>query len=592
VTTELITIVEIDQPQCSLIYGSAPCTAALGTTGEHKCFNTWATCQDQDNYDATELTLRFFSEVENPPKNLQMLPLVRGVNSRPTELNIVGGDPGSSPLGKRARVTIRMGDMPYHDRLVDKYWRDRLSGAGQVSGIGYDPAERGTFWTKWLARNPNYATIPVRVRRGTIDQATGSLSNMQTEHYILDSIDGPGSRGEVTITAKDILALADNDRAVAPAPSPGRIQAEITAAANVPITATLLPAGVGDTDYSASGRLRIGREIFTFTRSSDTLTLTARAQNGTDATTHNADSTVQECYVVTNTRVDSVIEDLLTNYAGVDAAYINASDWGDEAGRWLSTYDLNAVVSEPTGVTQLIGEILQVCTCFVWWDAENQQIQFRAIRPQLTARNVDDTSHILADSFQQVTKADERITQLIIFYDQINPTERQNEGSNYARANVFFPPGTRAPNDTDERVRTIHTRWLTGANIGEVVSTGAKIMQRYYRAPVKTSFALDRSEDDIELADVVGVFHHSLTDAVGNAREFPAQIIGIERLEGGSRIQYTAIPYDFAGRFGYIVANGTLPYLFVSGDQRQLGVWFADETTNEMPNGDPAYVFA
>jgi hypothetical protein len=589
VTTELITIVEIDQPFCTRVYGDSPCTAVLGVTGAHKCYNTWATCQDKSNYSADVLTLRFFSEIENPPKPLQMLPLLRGVSDRPTELNVVGGDAGISPLGRRARVTISMADMPYHDRLVDKYWRERLSGAAQASGIGYTPTERGTFWSKWLARNPNYATLAVRVRRGTVQDAAFSLASLKTESYILDSIDGPGSGGGVTITAKDILALADNDRALAPKPAQGRIQDAISDSASAPIVATLLPAGVGAANYSASGRVRIGKEIFSFTRSGDALTLTARALSGTSAQSHKANDSAQECYFVDDSPFHAVISNLLLDYAGIDPAFIDFTEWNDEATTWLSTYNLNAVISEPTGVTKLIGEILQASISYLWWDAEAQKIRLRALRPQQTVKSVDDYSNILQSSLAQATKADERITQLVIFYDVINAAERATESSNFARARVFFPPASRAPNDVEERIKTIYTRWLDSSNDAEVLNTGTKIIQRYYKAPVKTVFMLDRADQDLKLADVIDLQHYAITDENGEPYNFPAQIIGLEHTDGGARIKITAIPYDFAGRFAYIMNNGTLDYLASSQDERQLGAWFSDNG-GLMANSDPPYL--
>jgi hypothetical protein len=45
------TFVEIELPVCTLTYGESPCTAALGVTGDKKCFNTRKTCQDIANYD-------------------------------------------------------------------------------------------------------------------------------------------------------------------------------------------------------------------------------------------------------------------------------------------------------------------------------------------------------------------------------------------------------------------------------------------------------------------------------------------------------------------------------------------------------------
>ena len=52
-------IVEIKQPICSRAFGTSPCTAS--GTGDTKCYNTRATCQDAANFalDTTPLSLFF-----------------------------------------------------------------------------------------------------------------------------------------------------------------------------------------------------------------------------------------------------------------------------------------------------------------------------------------------------------------------------------------------------------------------------------------------------------------------------------------------------------------------------------------------------
>ena len=47
---EPVQIVEVITPKCNNVHGSAPCTATQ--TGSAKCFNTRATCNDIDNYQA------------------------------------------------------------------------------------------------------------------------------------------------------------------------------------------------------------------------------------------------------------------------------------------------------------------------------------------------------------------------------------------------------------------------------------------------------------------------------------------------------------------------------------------------------------
>ena len=51
---EPVEIIEIITPKCSNVYGVSPCTAS--GSGDIKCFNTRATCQDASNYQARPLT--------------------------------------------------------------------------------------------------------------------------------------------------------------------------------------------------------------------------------------------------------------------------------------------------------------------------------------------------------------------------------------------------------------------------------------------------------------------------------------------------------------------------------------------------------
>ena len=46
---EVIQIVEIKQPFCAHVFGTAPCTAIAG--GDARCYNTRATCRDAENFE-------------------------------------------------------------------------------------------------------------------------------------------------------------------------------------------------------------------------------------------------------------------------------------------------------------------------------------------------------------------------------------------------------------------------------------------------------------------------------------------------------------------------------------------------------------
>ena len=134
----------------------------------------------------------------------------------------------------------------------------------------------------------------MRVYSGYLEQdGSFNAANFEVRTYVIEQWDGIDTNGITKITAKDILKLASDDRAVAPKASIGKITLDMTTSTT---SVNLTPTGIGS-DYGSSGYVRIGSEVMAFTRSGDTLTLT-RAQKGTTASTHKQGDTVQLCYQV------------------------------------------------------------------------------------------------------------------------------------------------------------------------------------------------------------------------------------------------------------------------------------------------------
>jgi len=158
-TRRPVTYCDIHQKTCSLTYGSAPCTAAVGTTGATKCFNTRATCQDLDNFAETTKTLRLVEPVQSVPFDWDAIPSLRRVSIKPAKLSYAGLLRGTSPLGVRGAVTIEVQDHTDGDSLTDPYLADRA----------YDPVTRGTFWGKWLARHQDWTDLQVDVVTAELD---------------------------------------------------------------------------------------------------------------------------------------------------------------------------------------------------------------------------------------------------------------------------------------------------------------------------------------------------------------------------------------------------------------------------------------
>jgi len=575
---EPITIVEIDQDFCSLRYGVSPCTAAVGVTGGRKCFNTLPTCQDTSNYDKGNLTLRFSTPTSAYPQKLTAIPIITSVSTNPTQLNVGGGDLNNSPLGLRATVKVQMRDIPYNDRLVDPYRTDR----------GYNPEDKGMFWSKWLARNLYYQNRAMRIYEGYVGQ---DLSQMQTRHYFIDKITGPDSNGRVEITAKDVLKFADNKKSQCPKANTGVLDEDID---DIDTSFDISPTGIGAEEYPASGYAIIGDELVDYTRSSDTITLVERGLRGTSASDHDEGDSFQEVKVFDTVRVDSVIKELLEDFADVPSEYIPFTDWQAEAARWLADYDLTAWITDPTGVNKLLGEILQQCICNIWWDDIDQEIKFKPMRPVDpsidTTYILNEDANIIAESLKTERDADQRISQVWIYYNQYNPVENLDEPSNFGRLSINADLTLEGEDKYGEsRVRKIFSRWFTTDNSGQVITTSANLLFRYGINPLYVTLSLDAKDRAIKVGDVVRITHRALVDDTGEP--FPTILQVIRRLENdpGHRVEYRCQIFGFVNRYGYIMANGSPDYDDATEDEREEGMWISEDDEPYFSDATDAY---
>jgi hypothetical protein len=217
-----------------------------GQTGTIMCFNSRSTCQDIANFTDAGATLRFAVGTEYLPKTIDCIPNILDVKFTPATVSLGEG------LGGRASLEVTFRDSPHSDTGTgfDKYTWTRT----------YDPYSQGSLFGKFRTRHPYLQGRNIRVIRGLLGQA---LADMDTRHYIVESFNGPDLDGVYTLIAKDVLKLADGDRAQAPIASTGTLSAAIDA---VQTTLVLAPPGVGNLEYPTSGYLNISEEIVGYTR--------------------------------------------------------------------------------------------------------------------------------------------------------------------------------------------------------------------------------------------------------------------------------------------------------------------------------------
>ena len=519
---EKVVFLEIDQPLCSLTYGSAPCAAVLGTTGTRKCFNTEATCQDLNNYTPGTLTLRFCEPQQNVLQYGNVIPaLVPGsLDIAPAAVNLGGMDEDAAALGQREVVTARLSNFAHSDHLVDPYRLQRLSGAAQSDSIGYDPYASGTFWGKWLARNPYYTTYAVRVRDGTLGQA---LNDMDVRHYLLASIDGPSNAG-VRLTAKDLFTRIEEEKAVAPLASRGELSANIT---GTPSTFSVLPSGIGNEDYPASGYVSIGEEIIQFTRSGDTFTVVARGALGTAASDHNDEDLVQLVLVYTSDLAHDIVYDLLLNYTTLSSGELPKTVWDTAMAAVTELY--TGYIAKPTPVLELVGELAVQAGFTTWPNVRTGLVEMVALRAAVATAAIDSERDIVADSLELRPRQDKRLSEVWVHYGQISPVGDIEDAQNYRSRVVAVDPLAAARYGTP-RIREVFSRWIPAFGRTNALKIGNRLLEVFLNPPLEARFRLEAKKLPLlRLAQPVTLTLDDLEDDTGLPRTVSHAVTEIGR---------------------------------------------------------------
>lgn len=511
-----LTFIEIDIPVCSLAYGVSPCTAEIGETGSRKCFNTLATCQDRANFTETTVTLRFAVGTDYLEESgIEAIPVIEKVDLSPAIVSL-GED-----LGQRASLSVKFNDTPWSDTGpgFDPY----------VSERPYDPFKQGSFWAKFRARQPYLRGRNLRWIVGLLGQ---SLEEMETRHFIVESTNGPDDTGEFEIIAKDILKLADGDRAQAPKVSKGYVSSGIT---NSATSLTLAPTGIGAT-YPASGLLALGNnEVVSFTRSGDTVTLTARGLNGTTAVAHPAQDEVQVVLQYTSQRPSTIIRDLLVNYADVPSSYIDLTAWETEAQAFNSRL-YTAIIGVPTSVNKLISELIQQAGLVVWWDDVAQAVRFQVLRQIPTdAERFDDYNTL--GKLQIEDQPNRRISEVWTHYSQINPLGGQDDPVNYRSKEVLIDLDAKSDYGS-AAIKKIYSRWIPAGGRSAAARINTILLGRFRDPPRRFTFPVYKhGVETPTLGEGCVLEAFALQDETGALAETPLQIVRL----GGDEAEYRVV---------------------------------------------------
>lgn len=395
----------------------------------------------------------------------------------------------------------------------------------------YDPNTRGTFWGKWLARNPYYSGYPLRVYEGFLGD---DVEDMRVRHYIIDRVEGPAD-GQVRVIAKDTFTKLEAKKAMAPPASRGELGSTISAVSS---SATLSPSGIGDEDYPhrdgspSEMYLAIGDELIKSSRSDDTLSLTQRGALGTTADEHEDEDLVQWVLVYFAQRAIDIVYDLLVNYGGIPAESIDFDDWEEQAEDLEQLY--TAVIATPTPVAKLVGELCQQAGFTVWHDTATGMVNLRALRATASTATITDDGWIVDGTLRTKRQDDKRVSQVWVYYGQRNALEKQDDPKNYFSRVVVIDPDAEAEDQYGTpQAEQIFSRWIPQFGRSSAVEAGERILSIFRDPPIEARFSLDASKDEeVALARFVTLETADIQDETG-AVETGTQyaVVSLERSE-------------------------------------------------------------
>lgn len=525
---QTVVLVQIDQPFCVKTWGdafqsptpSSSCHAILSASAPRKCFQTIATCPVPEDYNPGTLTLTFSRMQKDIQRHYGfVIPSIveGGIKTTPAWINLGALDPEVGALGQREVVSITMQDHLWSDHMVDPYRYERATGAAAYGSPPetYDPSTRGTFWGKFLARNPYHSGYRLRVYEGALGDA---LEDMRVRHYIIDRIDGP-SGGQVRITAKDAFSIIEKQKAVAPLASEGSLSANISAAAG---SFSVLPSGIG-ADYDAAGYVAIGHEVIQYTRADDTFTVVQRGALGTTAATHSQEDIVQQVLSFTTQLAHNIIFELICRFTALGSAgsptasdFIDKSAWDSAASNVTSLY--TGRIAKPTPVATLIAELCEQAGMTVWPDVTTGMIELRGLRAGAVSPTVEDSRWIISESLTIRRRVERRASQVWVYYGQVDPTEDLEDKRNFHSVLVGIDA------DAEDSVqygvpavREVFSRWIPQFGRQAAQTCSDRLLSMLRDPPIEVEFSIVRDRDgELQIARYFSLETADLQDETGD----------------------------------------------------------------------------
>ena len=556
-----VTLVVITGDFCSRSFGSAPCAA----TGSY-CFNTYSTCRDPSHYNATTKDY-LFSSLDAPLPFPGPRPYVKNVKTLPTEI--------TDKFTISGRMGIDMADEPDGDVGIDPYYASRTS-----------PIP-GTFWKKWIARNPNYENFPVKVYAGFYGLAQGDF--VQRASMLLDNITIDKTGGCKIELVDPLQSLDDVD-------IPPQLDVKLAADMTVSqVTLSLMGDDYGSLPTSAF-YLMIGDEVvYVGSRSDNQCNNCLRGQFGSTASAGSASDKVQLCRYFAPANPYDILQTMLLTDAALDPSLVNTASFATVKAFDVNIVPFSTLLTEPTKLKDLFFEIIDLVDCKCWV-AEDLTITIRKNLQNLPGRvyrELSDATGIVEGTPSPDLNAASRIDTIYLYWNK-SALGKADDNASYGNIDVFKYDGPY------KRVseKTVQCRWIQDSYINEdliadyIRRLGQRMLRLYKDAMPIVSLSVELKDSDVQTGQYVHLTSSCLQNPDGsNLNARTAEVVRREEKTATAGLPATVdlnlLVYP-ARRICFIqTATSAVPYTQATRAQKERG--FICNTLGQMSNHDPGY---
>ena len=585
--TEIIRTVELTVQQCSLTYGSSPCTANLNNA--QACFktrNVLNDCQDIPNFNGGSVEY-LFQDASNTTIIDNHRPLIKSIATAASKIPPRGG------LAAVSKVKITFIDEPDTDLDTDDNIIDR----------SYIAREQGSFWGKFKARHSFIQGQRIEIRTAFLS-SSNDLRDIEptwqfsTERYEIESISWPNKNGEVVVTAKDVINLTDALNAKCPPVS----RVKLYSALSVGTNHLFLDSVTGIKSPDLLTILRINDELCEVDGSTVVVqgdgsykinfTASGRGILGTTHAAHEAGATVQEVARFDDLSINDTIYKILNTYSEIGTTHFDTTNWAATVAAWRSSSLLKNYISQPTDIKTLLSEICDQNQMMIWYDVYLSRIKMKAVAPELgTLKRISDLENVWD---LQVREDDTlRLNSVSMYHTPRSWISNSNKAADFERLSVSID-NLYYDLYGSPRERNLYSRWITSDAVA--LSTTGVLINRFRASPFRIKFKMVYSNSSvgrINTGDNFRLESEQFQNATG-AEYVPEFICISAKTDMKMNVEIEAVAYSyFAGNNGPIGATSFdgqnySTYIAANPDNGGILAWIS-QADGTMINGDDSY---